>query len=758
LIISILGRLSRRDWAVGAIGLAVAIGFVVAAFFDLIAFPRLSFPILYALPVLLAALRFSPRVVAGIAMIALAADIVGVWKSGEHSPMLVLVTATLAAVCLLTVAASRQRARISALREVSETHAERTERLQRVTAALSEATDPQSVARVVVDEGVAALGAQAGSLRILSPDGSELRLLHWRGYALGILSDQQQFSIDSQTPLAEAARTGKPVFVSSIAEGAKRYPDAIRPQHAAWQGALAAIPLTIDGRVLGTFGISFAEAREFSPVDREFALTLAHQAAQALHRSRLYQGESEARALAERSQERLAFLSDASRTLHSSLDYYETFKTLARLMVPRIADWSQVFIVEDDGRIRLIAYAVANPDKIELAEAMERLYPVTMDDPGGTATAFQSRRSYMREDITDETLTRTAKDAEHLRLLRAFGLRSLIVVPLIARGRLLGAIAAHSADSARHYTAEDRVLVEELAERAALAIDNARLYSAEQTARKQAERAVKLRDEFIAIAAHELKTPLTNLRGYAQLEMLRLRRLNVVDPVAIRRALTVIDRQSARLANLVSRLFDVTALDEGRIELYLEVVDVNALVEDVAARFETTLERHTLVLTRAPNAHAAIDRARIEQVLANLLDNAVRYSPDGGEIVVSIAKPSDATIQIAVRDDGPGIPHERRGQLLERYFQADPENHRSGLGLGLFISHRLVVLHGGTLAVEFPFDGGTRVVVTLPASPDGQSEIDYQIDVAKAITPSGSEGSRATAARDSSLPLGMTNA
>jgi K+-sensing histidine kinase KdpD len=625
---------------------------------------------------------------------------------------------------------------------MSETHTERGERLQRVTAALSEAPDPQSVARVVVDEGVAALGAQAGSLRTLSPDGSELVLLHRRGYPLVALPQYQKLSIDMNTPLAEAARTGKAVFLSSVAEGAKRYPDAIQPQHTPWQGALAAIPLAIDGRVLGAVRMSFAEAREFSPADREFALTLAHQAAQALQRSRLYQAESEARALAERSQERLSFLSDASRTLHSSLDYYETFKTLARLMVPRIADWSQVFIVEDDGRIRLIADAVANPDKVELAAAMERLYPVTMDDPGGTATALQSRRSYIVEDIPDEMLTQTAKDAEHLRLLRAFGLRSLVVVPLIARGRLLGAIAAHSADSERHYTAEDRVLVEQLAERAALAIDNARLYSAEQAARRQAERAVKLRDEFIAIAAHELKTPLTNLQGYAQLEVLRLRRQNVVDPVAIRRALTVIDRQSARLGNLVSRLFDVTSLDEGRIELTLEDVDVNALVEDLAAKMETTLERHRLSLTRARDARAWIDRARIEQVLANLLDNAVRYSPDGGEITVSVSKPSEATIQIAVRDDGPGIPHERRAQLLERYYQADPENHRSGLGLGLFISHRLVALHGGNLIVEFPFDGGTRVVVTLPATPDRPAEPNQRAEARQSVMPSRSEESR----------------
>jgi signal transduction histidine kinase len=346
------------------------------------------------------------------------------------------------------------------------------------------------------------------------------------------------------------------------------------------------------------------------------------------------------------------------------------------------------------------------------------------------------------QEITDESLTRTAKDAEHLRLLRAFGLRSYIVVPLIARGRLLGAIAAHSAESGRHYGDDDRVLVEQLAERAALAIDNARLYSAEQAARKQAERAVKLRDEFIAIASHELNTPLTNLRGYAQLELLRLRRQNIVDPVAVRRALTVIDRQSARLANLVSRLFDVTALDEGRVELNLEDVDVNALVEEIVAKFETTIERHSLVLARAPDAHGMIDRARIGQVLTNLLDNAVRYSPDGGEITVSVSKPSDSAIQIAVRDDGPGIPHERRGKLLERYFQADPENYRSGLGLGLFISHRLVALHGGNLAVDFPFDGGTRVVVTLPDAKAARPAPENMVDGTQSVTPQRREESR----------------
>jgi signal transduction histidine kinase len=411
-------------------------------------------------------------------------------------------------------------------------------------------------------------------------------------------------------------------------------------------------------------------------------------------------------------------------------------------MVPRIGDWSQVFILEDDGRIRLLADAVTLPEKVVVLQAMERHYPLTMSDTAGSGTALRFRHTILVEDVTDEMLVEVAKDAEHLRLLRASGLQSYIATPLIARGRLLGAITIYSAESGRRYGPDDRVLVEQVAERAALAIDNARLYSAEQAARKQAEHAVKLRDEFIAIAAHELNTPLTNLRGYAQLEVLRLRRQNDLDPVAIRRALTVIDRQSARLANLVSRLFDVTALDEGRISLDLCDVDVSILVEDVAAKFETTLERHNLSLSLATDAHAVIDRSRIEQVLTNLLDNAVRYSPDGGEISVVVSKPSVSAVQIAVRDDGPGVPHERRAQLLERYYQADPENHRSGLGLGLFVSHRLVALHGGNLSVEFPFDGGTRVVVTLPAASDARPEPDEALDGRSSVIARRAEESR----------------
>ncbi|HJS57969.1 MAG TPA: HAMP domain-containing sensor histidine kinase [Vicinamibacteria bacterium] len=253
-----------------------------------------------------------------------------------------------------------------------------------------------------------------------------------------------------------------------------------------------------------------------------------------------------------------------------------------------------------------------------------------------------------------------------------------------------------------------------------LSADNERL-RAEIAERRRAE---ALRDEFLSIAAHELKTPLTSLRGFAQLLMRQLDKEEVPDPMRLRQGLSAIDQQSAKLARLVSQLLDVSRIDAGRLELDRKVADVVGVVEDVVTTARVNTFRHEFTVRAPSGALALVDPLRLEQVVRNLVDNAIRYSPDGGPITIEVEKSREAgVVTIAVGDRGLGVPRKHRGRIFDRFHQAHPERAMGGMGLGLYISRQIVELHGGRIEAEYPVQGGTRMVVTLPTgAPAGKSE------------------------------------
>ena len=233
-----------------------------------------------------------------------------------------------------------------------------------------------------------------------------------------------------------------------------------------------------------------------------------------------------------------------------------------------------------------------------------------------------------------------------------------------------------------------------------------------------AEAALRARNEFVSIAAHELKTPLAGVRAAAQLLARQLRRGKELEPGGLRARTEAIEQQAIRLSQLVARLFDVSRLEAGQLTLDRTPTDVAGLVARVVAAAQLQAQRHALVVHASGRPVARVDPLRVEQVLSNLLDNALKFSPDGGQIDVQVAAPDKGTVRLAVRDRGLGIPPERRARIFEQFYQAHGEDHRSGLGLGLHICRQLVELHGGRIWAEFPSDGGTRFVVTLPTGPE----------------------------------------
>jgi signal transduction histidine kinase len=236
---------------------------------------------------------------------------------------------------------------------------------------------------------------------------------------------------------------------------------------------------------------------------------------------------------------------------------------------------------------------------------------------------------------------------------------------------------------------------------------------AEQTARQAAEDALRQRDEFVSVASHELKTPLTTLSGYAQLILRRFSREGEVDSERVLTALHSISAQADRLSRLLGHLLDISRFDEGKLRLERQPTDVVALVEQAVTLARTWSERHPVMLAAPAVLEATIDPLRLEQVLTNLLDNAVKYSPNGGAVEVVVSSRKGAAT-ISVRDHGLGIPPEKRNNIFDRFYQAHAAGGHGGLGLGLYISRQIVELHGGSIRAEFPRGGGTRFVVTMP--------------------------------------------
>jgi PAS domain S-box-containing protein len=238
-------------------------------------------------------------------------------------------------------------------------------------------------------------------------------------------------------------------------------------------------------------------------------------------------------------------------------------------------------------------------------------------------------------------------------------------------------------------------------------------------AQRKIEEALHLREGFIAIAAHELRTPITSVLGQSQLAMRRIERQGAVDPRPVAQSLDVIIRQAKRLSDLISQLLDVSRLETGKLAIELQRTDLVPVVDEVVSTARMLGARHPIMSHMPPSLEADVDTLRLEQVMTNLVQNAIKYSPAGGPIEVVLRQTEPDSVEFSVRDHGVGIPPEKRSRIFERFYQAHERGGQAGLGLGLYISREIVRMHGGEIVAEFPEDQGTRFVVTLPREARG---------------------------------------
>ncbi|MBI4040317.1 MAG: PAS domain S-box protein [Deltaproteobacteria bacterium] len=404
-------------------------------------------------------------------------------------------------------------------------------------------------------------------------------------------------------------------------------------------------------------------------------------------------------------EDRQKFLMDATEILTSSLDYYETLNRVAHVVVPTLADWCCIHLLDERNNIQCVSVAHKNPELEQWATEIQKRYPVDLKGTHGIANVIRTGKPDFCAEVPDQLLIENAYNEEHLSMMRSVNLKSYMTIPLLARGRILGCLSLLYSEQKRDLTEKDLELATELARRAAMAIDNAKLYEEAQTA-------IRARDEFLSIASHELKTPISSLK--LQLQMTQ-RGINLSEnktpPVhKLFRAVDLSAKQVDRLTLLVDELLDVSKIRSGKLSFNFEEIDLVEILKEIQERFCNEIVHFELIAP--PHVLGHWDRFRLEQVFVNLVGNAIKYAP-GKPFRIEINQTFQDAI-ITVQDEGPGIDKEKQRRIFNRFERGDTSERISGLGLGLFIAKGVISGHGGSIDVESELGKGTKFTIVLP--------------------------------------------
>jgi signal transduction histidine kinase len=424
-----------------------------------------------------------------------------------------------------------------------------------------------------------------------------------------------------------------------------------------------------------------------------------------------------------------SFLAEASRLLADSLEYETTLGTVAMLALPHLGAWCIVDVVEEDGEIRRVAIVHPDAGKQAMARELRDGWPPSRTDPLGVPAVARTRKSEVISRVDDELLQRVARSRQNLGLLQQLGIGSLMIVPLVSRGDVLGAITFVGSEDGPRYGPESLALAEDLAARAASAIDNAQLYRLAERAREAAERANQAKSQFLGIMSHELRTPINAILGYAQLLDMGVRGSLSDDQRAL---LGRIEASGQHLLEMVTRLLDMSRAEAGELVIQGQI---NLVDEVVGSAIKTVRPQAGGRRIECPDRDEAParffgDGIRVRQILVSLLTNAIQSTDDDGSITVSV-EPADSTgpperllgetgpwVRITVEDDGIGIPDDRLGEVFEPFVQGDATpliRKKEGTGIGLALSRHLARLMGGELTATSVVGEGSRFTIWLPS-------------------------------------------
>ena len=697
--------------------------------------------------------------------------------------------------------------------------------LQHLTAQLNQAASVEQIADVILDGGLAAVGADAASLARLrhGSKGAYLKTLRTRGYGEETTLRYRRYPVTPGRPLSDAVLEQRLVMMS-IADASPGHEDAVREMRAHGYETLVAIPVIAGGRAIAGLTFSFRTSRTFDDATRTFLMTLAEQCALALDRARLHATEvrllerntailesirdgfvafDEAgrfryvnrraaemlgrtreeligRTTAEvfpgletpitdaaleavrtdaptrreqyspilgrwidarfyptngsvtvffqdvserhRQQVSAEFLAEASRVLASSLDYEATLRAVARAAVPTLADWCAVDVLVDPSSttwppvLQHIAIEHQDRERIALGVRFRDEYPTDWsDEASATVQVLRTGKPLFVPVITPEMLVGGARDEQHLAMMRALDFSAAIVVPLTARGRTLGVLTLCMSESHRRYDEADLAVAQDLAQRAAIAVDNARLFRDAEQARAEAEAASLAKTQFLATMSHELRTPLNAIAGYADLMDLGVHGTVTEEQHA---DIERIRRSQRHLLALVDDVLNLARIEARRVDYVVSNVRVSDVFDIVVALVQPQASAQGLELGVSlddPALTVRADREKLQQVVINLASNAVKFTERGGRIALS-AKPDGDAVRIHVRDTGRGIPADKLEQIFHPFVQVEAGLTRTaqGSGLGLAIARDLARGMDGDVTVESAQGEGSDFTITLP--------------------------------------------
>lgn len=465
--------------------------------------------------------------------------------------------------------------------------------------------------------------------------------------------------------------------------------------------AYAGIPLiTPDGQALGSFCVIDSEPRIWSAAEVEILNELA---ASVIAEIDLRRATREAQHQARIQQ----LLAQVSRVLADSLDYATTLQSVARLVVPLLADGCVIDVIEEDGSRRQVACAAAHESQAALIQQLCSALKDVPDPVAEAARTGQQRQLSGVSQVAEELF-----NPGYLHIVRALNLRSGLAIPMIAHEHTVGVITLLFIEDHDQFAAYDLIAAQDLAQRAALAVDNARLYDV-------ARQAILARDNLLAMASHDLRTPLGVIKGYAHLIQMRIDRSETLDKAAIDDSFGKIDAAVQKMVYQLDELVDISQLQAGQsLTLSYELTDIVRLVQRTVEEQQGLAPRHRLtVMAALPELIGNCDIVRVERALINLLTNAIKYSPTGGDVLVTVTAEEDSAgrwARIQVQDHGIGIPAADLAQIFQRFYRAGNVDGIKGTGIGLATVEWIVTQHGGQVGLESTEGVGTKVTLRLP--------------------------------------------
>ncbi|HEV8658987.1 MAG TPA: ATP-binding protein, partial [Thermoanaerobaculia bacterium] len=492
---------------------------------------------------------------------------------------------------------------------------------------------------------------------------------------------------DNELPAAQALATGRPVHDVTMLIAQEGRDVAI---------SMSATPLKEDGRITGVI-VTFRDITERRQLEEELQLQA----------------------------ERAQILADAGAFFSSNIDPVWVTQAIAERIAEVLGDWSAVILKSGDSKELRVA-SIFHRDMASLGLAWSYVYRQPLNVGEGiigqvVATGVPS----LTTNVGSAAAGLSGKEDTTSYHAPAMQLASLLILPLRTRREILGALVIAANNEERAMTEDNLPLAELLTERASLAVENAKLFTEQVEARRKVEDLSRLKDEFLSIASHELRTPVTSIKGYTQLAKTLIREN---DLATSEEYLDIALDQIDRMSRLILELLDVSRIETGRLEIRREPIHWSTFVSEVVTRHHTAVTDRRFHIDVPDDTKVVTgDRDRLEQVLGNLLENAVKYSPEGSEILVSVENKGDEVIT-AVCDRGIGIPADELNQVFERFHRGRKvsSTNYGGLGLGLYITKQIVERHGGTIWVESREGAGTTFYFALPAAPAVEAALPAQ--------------------------------